>query len=91
MTLNLTDCDKNVKGNQSGINIKSKKIMFIDKDNWGNFSIQDLSERELRLLYEALKVYAQNHFGHIHPTDNTTIMRFDNQYNQALSRMESHK
>lgn len=32
--------------------------MFIDKDNWGNFSIQDLSERELRLLYEALKVYA---------------------------------
>lgn len=51
MTLNLTDYDKNVKGNQSGINIKSKKIMFIDKDNWGNFSIQDLSERELRLLH----------------------------------------
>lgn len=65
--------------------------MFIDKDNWGNFSIQDLSERELRLLYEALKVYVQNQFGHIHPTDNTMIMRFDNQYNQVLSRMKSHE
>lgn len=54
--------------------------MFIDKDNWGNFSIQDLSERELRLLYEALKVYVQNQFGHIHPTDNTMIMRFDSEY-----------
>jgi len=59
--------------------------MFIDKDNWGNFSIQDLSERELRLLYEALKVYVQNQFGHIHPTDNTMIMRFDSEYN-ALYR-----
>lgn len=54
--------------------------MFIDKDNWGNFSIQDLSERELRLLYEALKVYAQNQFGHILPTDNIMIMRFDSEY-----------
>lgn len=54
--------------------------MFIDKDNWGNFSIQDLSERELRLLYEALKVYAQYQFGHIHPTDNIMIMRFDSEY-----------
>lgn len=80
MTLNLTDYDKNVKGNQSGINIKSKKIMFIDKDNWGNFSIQDLSERELRLLHEALRVYAQSQLGRIHPTDNIMIMRFDSEY-----------
>ena len=54
--------------------------MFIDKDNWGNFSIQDLSERELRLLHEALRVYVQSQLGHIHPTDNIMIMRFDSEY-----------
>ena len=47
--------------------------MFIDKDNWGNFSIQDLSEQELRLLHEALRVYIQTHFGRIHPTENIMI------------------
>ena len=65
--------------------------MFIDKDNWGNFSIQDLSERELRLLHEALRVYIQTHLGRIHPTENTMIMRFNNQYNQALTRMDFHE
>lgn len=58
--------------------------MFIDKDNWGNFSIQDLSERELRLLREALRIYAQAQLGRIHPTEATTILCFDNQYNQVL-------
>lgn len=33
--------------------------MFIDKDSWGRFSINDLSERDLRLFYEALRIYAQ--------------------------------
>lgn len=54
--------------------------MFIDKDNWGNFSIQDLTERELRLLHEALRVYVQSQLGRLHPTDNTMIMRFDSEY-----------
>lgn len=62
--------------------------MFIDKDNWGKFSIQDLSERELRLLHEALRIYAQVQFGRIHPTEATTLLCFDNQYNQVLSRRE---
>lgn len=54
--------------------------MFIDKDNWGKFSIQDLSERELRLLHEALRVYVQSQLGRLHPTDNIMIMRFDCEY-----------
>lgn len=62
--------------------------MFIDKDNWGNFSIQDLSEQELRLLHEALRIYAQIQLGRIHPTEATTILYFDNQYNQMLFRKD---
>lgn len=54
--------------------------MFIDKDNWGNFSIQDLSERELQLIHEALRVYVQSRLGRLHPTDNIMIMRFDSEY-----------
>lgn len=54
--------------------------MFIDKDNWGKFSIQDLSERELRLLHEALRVYVQSQLGRLHPTDNIMIMQFDSEY-----------
>ena len=60
--------------------------MFIDKDNWGSFSIQDLSERELRLLQAALQAYARVHFGRIHPTEYKSILTFDNQYNQAMSQ-----
>ena len=62
--------------------------MFIDKDNWGNFSIQDLSERELRLLHEALRIYAQVQLGRINPTEATSILCFDNQYNQVLFRKD---
>lgn len=62
--------------------------MFIDKDKWGNFSIQDLSERELRLLHEALRIYAQVQLGRINPTEATTILCFDNQYNQVLFRKD---
>ena len=62
--------------------------MFIDKDNWGKFSIQDLSERELRLLHEALRIYAQAQLGRIHPIEATTMLCFDNQYNQVLPRKD---
>ena len=37
--------------------------MFIDKDSWGKFSLNDLSEKDLRLLYEALRIYVQHNIG----------------------------
>lgn len=58
--------------------------MFIDRDYRGRFSIQNLSERELRLLHEALRIYAQAQFGRIHPTEARTILSFDLQYNHVL-------
>lgn len=48
--------------------------MYIDKDSWGKYSIQDLTERELFLLRESLRVYAQLNLGRIHPDDNVTIL-----------------
>ena len=62
--------------------------MFIDKDNWGSFSIQDLTEKELRLLQAALQAYARVHFGRIHPAEYTSILTFDSQYNQAMHQEE---
>ena len=58
--------------------------MFIDMDSWGKFSINDLSEKDLRLLYEALKVYAQHNLGRIHPADNVRIFVFDNEFNGIM-------
>ncbi|ATV32513.1 ornithine aminotransferase [Prevotella intermedia] len=55
--------------------------MYIDKDSWGKYSINDLSERELFLLREALRVYAQLNLGRIHPMDNVAILSFDHQFN----------
>lgn len=65
--------------------------MFIDKDNWGNFSIQDLSERELRLIHEALRVYVQSQLGRLHPTDNIMIMRFDSEYIYMFAKKKLSK
>ena len=58
--------------------------MFIDKDSWGKFSIGDLSEKVLRLIYEALKLYAQQYFGRIHPEDNVRLLSFDNEFNGIM-------
>lgn len=58
--------------------------MFIDKDSWGKFSINDLSEKDLRLLYEALKIYAQYNFGRIHPEDNVRMFVFDNEFKSIM-------
>ena len=55
--------------------------MYIDKDSWGKYSINDLSERELFLLRETLRVYAQLNLGRIHPMDNVAILSFDHQFN----------
>ena len=63
--------------------------MFIDKDSWGKFSINDLSEKDLRLFYEALKIYARFKFGHIHPEDNVRIFVFDNEFNGIINDMTS--
>lgn len=58
--------------------------MYIDKDSWGKFSINDLTDRELFLLRESLRVYAQLNLGRIHPTDNVTILSFDIQFNSIM-------
>lgn len=55
--------------------------MYIDKDSWGKYSLNDLTERELFLLRESLRVYAQLNLGRIHPDDNVTILSFDIQFN----------
>lgn len=59
--------------------------MFIDKDSWGRFSINDLSERDLRLFYEALRIYAQANLGRIHPEDSVRIFGFSSEFFQALN------
>lgn len=59
--------------------------MFMDKDSWGKYSINDLSEKDLRLLYEALKVYAQQNLGRIHPKDNERLLVFDHEYNNIMN------
>ena len=48
--------------------------MYIDKDNWGKFSINDLSEKDLRMFYESLKAYARCNFGHLHPEDSVRAL-----------------
>ena len=58
--------------------------MFIDKDSWGRFSINDLSEKDLRLLYEALKTYAQYNLGRIHPEDKVRMFVFDKEFNGIM-------
>ncbi|WP_155953002.1 ornithine aminotransferase [Prevotella sp. HUN102] len=58
--------------------------MYIDKDSWGKFSVNDLSEKDLRLLHEALKMYVQQNLGRIHPADGARIFRFDCEYSQVL-------
>lgn len=58
--------------------------MYIDKDSWGRFSINDLSEKDLRLFYEALKVYARCNFGHIHQSDNIRMFCFDSEFNNIM-------
>ena len=58
--------------------------MYIDKDSWGKYSINDLIDRELFLLRESLRVYAQLNLGRIHPTDNVTILSFDIQFNSIM-------
>lgn len=58
--------------------------MFIDKDSWGRYSINDLSEKDLRLLYEAMKIYVQQNVGRIHPEDNVRICVFDHEYKSLM-------
>ena len=58
--------------------------MYIDKDSWGKFSINDLSEKDLRLFYEALKIYAQQNLGRIHPENNVRLFSFDREFNGIM-------
>lgn len=65
--------------------------MYIDKDSWGKFSINDLSEGELRLFYEAMKVYARCNFGHIHPNDNVSLFVFDHEFKSITNNEKQQK
>ena len=58
--------------------------MYIDKDSWGKFSINDLSEKDLRLLYEALKIYAQQNLGRMHPENYVRLFSFDSEFNGIM-------
>ena len=51
--------------------------MFIDKDGWGNYSIQELTDKELKLLRTALQTYVQCNFGHVDKADRLRIWKFD--------------
>ena len=64
--------------------------MYIDKDSWGKYSINDLTERELFLLRESLRVYAQLTLGRIHPADNVAILSFDHQFN-SITRYDKER
>lgn len=59
--------------------------MFIDKDSWGKYSINDLSEKDIQLIYEALKVYVQQNLGRIHPGDNERLLVFDYEYKEIMN------
>lgn len=58
--------------------------MFIDKDSRGKFSINDLSEKDLRLLYKSLKIYAQYNLGRIPPEDKVRMFSFDNEFKSIM-------
>lgn len=58
--------------------------MFIDKDSFGRYSINDLNEKDLYLFYEALKEYVQHNVGRIHPNDNVRIFVFDEEFNGIM-------
>lgn len=58
--------------------------MFIDKDRWGNFSIQELTEWELKLLRAALQAYVQCNFGHVSKVDRLRIWNFDKEFKNIM-------
>ncbi|EFI47661.1 hypothetical protein [Segatella oris] len=58
--------------------------MFIDKDGWGNYSIQELTDKELKLLRTALQTYVQCNFGHVDKTDRLRIWKFDREFNSIM-------
>ncbi len=62
--------------------------MYIDKDSFGQFSINDLSERELRIIHFAMQAYARlscHYFGNIPPRQAQLMIRFDSEYNSVIT------
>ena len=53
--------------------------MYIDRDTRGKSSINDLRERELMLIHEALCAYVQANMGNIGIYDASRIRSFDQQ------------
>ena len=58
--------------------------MYLDKDSWGKFSINDLDEKELCIIHEAIKAYARCNFGNIHPKDCARMLSFDGEFNNII-------
>lgn len=58
--------------------------MYIDRDQRGIISIDELSESELRLLHKALQSYVQCNFGDIAKVDSMRIWRFDREFKNML-------
>lgn len=58
--------------------------MYIDKDCWGQFSICDLTAKELQLIHEALKTYARCNFGNVSQENCARILRIDFEYNNIM-------
>ena len=58
--------------------------MFIDKDNWGKYSIQALTEEELKLLGASLRAYVRCNFGHVDRADCLRIWKFDREFKSLV-------
>ena len=58
--------------------------MFVDVDRWDNYSIQDLTELDLKLLRAALRAYVQCNFGHVSKADRLRILIFDKEFRNIM-------
>lgn len=58
--------------------------MFIDKDAWGNYSIQELTDKELKLFRASLKVYVQHYWGDMDKADLLRIWNIDREFNSIM-------
>lgn len=58
--------------------------MYIDKDKFGEFSIQAMSESEMKLLRAALWSFAKCNFGHIDKMTAARLWKFDCEFKNML-------
>lgn len=51
--------------------------MYIDKDNWGSYSINELTPKDVKFLSKAIKAYVRANFGNISKREAAQIWMFD--------------